>query len=614
MRYVYGMIRQLRITNFKSARGLNALDLEPLTLLTGANSSGKSSVLQALLALVQTASNKSDERALILNGALTRLGSFSDVVSHGIAKATLGIGIDVDVTSRTLGTRATKDSLVAKFTPQQRQKLVVGMDVKFGRPTRVAGGSLKTSAERLIRLDECRINVRSLHTEAPNFYVKLKRSPNTHKARARQLNIRDGEGPAGEDVGLGMLVSLDRDSRTQAGRRSPRESGAQRAVVGATLNHFLPQYLTLKVDAQAELMEELETDLLASHGEWIVSEAQDDDRAAAILSELAAAVSEEGAPTKEEMLAGEDRLEVWRNWVATLDDTSLVLLRKRITSWQPVLLREYLGVKKPVYDLQYGLLPETVRQSVAYVDSFLRNKVQYIGPLRSAPSPNHPLAPTEELSKVGTQGQHTAAVLYNFRSRQVRNSTASVDSSTRSLEDEVGSWLNYLGLGQGVRTRDLGNMGYELKILDEFGQLHDLTQLGVGVSQVLPILVAGLLAQAGDVLLLEQPELHLNPRVQSRLADLLLWLTSRGVQCIVETHSEHIVNRLRRREAERALNDAQARPAIFFVEQSDGISTYRRIDITEFGNLSSWPMGFFDEGQLESRAILMAASSKRKAQ
>ncbi|RMH40451.1 MAG: DUF3696 domain-containing protein, partial [Gammaproteobacteria bacterium] len=119
------------------------------------------------------------------------------------------------------------------------------------------------------------------------------------------------------------------------------------------------------------------------------------------------------------------------------------------------------------------------------------------------------------------------------------------------------------------------------------------------------------LAPEGTVFLLEQPELHLHPKVQAILADFFLGLTRVGKQVIVETHSEYLINRLRRRVAEDESDTLHQDIQIYFVERENGTSRFRSVDLNEFGVPLDWPKGFFDDGPSESRRIVEAALKKK---
>jgi len=154
---------------------------------------------------------------------------------------------------------------------------------------------------------------------------------------------------------------------------------------------------------------------------------------------------------------------------------------------------------------------------------------------------------------------------------------------------------------------------HELKVrLNTQGPEHDLTHVGVGVSQVLPILVMCLLADQDTTLIFEQPELHLHPRVQTRLADFFLSISFMGKQCIIETHSEYLINRLRYRAACEEDGRVTENLKIYFVEMEDGHSMFREVHVNEYGAIQDWPEGFFDQSQTEAENILRAAAMKRK--
>ena len=618
--YVFRMIRRIRVSNFKSAKGTSTLELGRLTFLTGANSSGKSTIIQSILVLAQTAMSRADDRRLILNGPLARLGRFDDVVSHDATGRTIGLGIDLDLggslMSPALARRARLLAL-RHFGNRAQNEISISLDVTFSTPRRAPKAS-EGAKERRIRLDTS--SVQMFHErrpeDFPRYSITLKRSASTAKTKATRLKLRSLLSTQRDLQGLETDVSFDQVSRARLLEGQRAEFGPIRSVIGAQLSHFLPTLVLLKVDNRDRLADELEIQLQPDSAGWFLTSDSEEQSLPreflTILQELANTIDAELTLDWGHSDDPSVTLEVWRNWVASLGDSDQLVIRRRVAGWREVLLTASLGTDQPIFDLAPSVLPEPLREGVSLLDTSLRIGIQYVGPLRSAPSPNHPLTTSEELSRVGTQGQNTAAVLYNFKDTEVASNRPRVGALPARLEDEVGNWLEYLGLGVGVNTRDLGNMGHELKILDANGAAHDLTQLGVGVSQVLPILVAGLLAKRGETLLLEQPELHLNPRVQTRLTDFLIWLSDQGVQCIVETHSEHMINRLRRRRAEEETHSRREGPALYFVETDEGSSRYTRIEISEFGGVSSWPRGFFDESSEESRAILKAAATKRR--
>ena len=142
---------------------------------------------------------------------------------------------------------------------------------------------------------------------------------------------------------------------------------------------------------------------------------------------------------------------------------------------------------------------------------------------------------------------------------------------------------------------------------------HDLTHVGVGVSQVLPILVMCLLAEPDTTLIFEQPELHLHPKVQTLLGDFFLSMSLLGKQCVLETHSEYLINRLRFRAAASTSDEIAKNIVMYFVEKPADKSVFRRVIVNEYGAITDWPDGFFDQSQDEAEGILKAATRKRQS-
>ena len=191
---------------------------------------------------------------------------------------------------------------------------------------------------------------------------------------------------------------------------------------------------------------------------------------------------------------------------------------------------------------------------------------------------------------VGPAGQEMAAVLH----------------ARPDLVPQVNQWCDRLGLGYRVRMLDpvseeIVMTAGEFAVMALEDVRHDPPVLvsprgvGYGVGQVLPIVVQALVSDGG-MMLVEQPEVHLHPRLQSAVGDLLIDTVTAGrAQLLVETHSEHLVLRLLRRVREGVLDPADL--AILYVDLDDAGSAYvRRLGVDADGDLEDgWPGGFFDE-------------------
>jgi predicted ATPase len=161
-------------------------------------------------------------------------------------------------------------------------------------------------------------------------------------------------------------------------------------------------------------------------------------------------------------------------------------------------------------------------------------------------------------------------------------------------------WLKEMNLADGLAIRTLGGSArYEL-IIENEGQASNLRDVGVGVSQVIPVIVAALFAQPGHIVIVEEPESHLHPLAQRKLAELLAQVSKeRNVQFIVETHSEHLFRRMQTLIAKQQITPKDA--AMYFVERQGKSARMRPLELDEFGRVKNWPDAFFGDALGETR-------------
>lgn len=245
-------------------------------------------------------------------------------------------------------------------------------------------------------------------------------------------------------------------------------------------------------------------------------------------------------------------------------------------------------------------------------DRQFNDRTFYLGPLRSNPKRQYSWKGTHP-EDVGVTGELAVEALLASRERGKVN-TRRLNKRGRALslisvEQNVAEWLKDLGLVTSFSMERLSDDADIYKVLvkkSEKSTPVSLTDVGFGVSQILPVLVLLAYVPKGSTVLLEQPEIHLHPAVQSKLADILLEASSvRGVQIIVESHSEHLLRRLQRRVAEGATTPEQL--SLYFCENSNGESSIRPLDLNIFGEISNWPEDFFGDPLGESVAIVTAA-------
>lgn len=226
------------------------------------------------------------------------------------------------------------------------------------------------------------------------------------------------------------------------------------------------------------------------------------------------------------------------------------------------------------------------------------SRLYYLGPLREYPQRIYTWA-GERPSDVGVKGELTVPALLAGKDQRVYRGKG----KQARLEERVASWIVEMGLAHSFETSPLveGGMQYEVRLRRTADSPPVLiSDMGFGVSQVLPVLVLCYYAPEGSTLILEQPELHLHPAVQSALADVFVdVIKRRNIQIILESHSEHLLRRVQLRIAEGKLNPTQT--AFYFCTYQSGTgdrpgaSAISALEIDEFGTIRNWPKDFFGD-------------------
>jgi hypothetical protein len=242
--------------------------------------------------------------------------------------------------------------------------------------------------------------------------------------------------------------------------------------------------------------------------------------------------------------------------------------------------------------------------------------IHYVGPLRDYPSRLYVWS-GEVPEHVGTKGEKTIEAILAGQERTFRLAPG---ERRRALPEVVASRLRAMGLIRNFRVVPLGKHRKEYEVLVQTGPRMPevkLTDVGFGLSQVLPVVVECFYVPARSVVIFEQPEIHLHPRVQAELADLFIDAVRarengapRNCQFIIESHSEHFLRRLQRRIAEEQLPASDA--ALYFVHTTHQHARLEALDLDTFGNIRNWPPGFFGD-EMEDLVARTRAQTRRAA-
>ena len=256
----------------------------------------------------------------------------------------------------------------------------------------------------------------------------------------------------------------------------------------------------------------------------------------------------------------------------------------------------------------YNVLPENPQdsigdnwpfffaQSVNYDFESAFSSFHYLGPIRARPQRVYNVS-GETPHDVGHAGERFADVL--------------ISAGSQKLEAKVDEWMAKFDIAAEVKLERMGPGYFFVQLTNPFSKVPvNLADSGFGGSQVIPIIVEGFFAQQDALILLEQPEIHLHPRAQGVLGDLLVDIANEGRRLIVETHSEHMLGRIQTNIAEGAISKDDV--AVYYFQPGETGTRVRELVLDDNGQFESegLPEDFFTQGYNESMRQMDAIAKK----
>lgn len=600
-------LRKIFLRNFKSVKD-SEVTISPLTVVVGANSSGKSTLLQSILSISQAIGKDLNGLAYPLNGEKIRLGTFAETKSFFARDSNESMQIGFELETAYVSHRSLRDLRSQRIT-RSKYRARFKFDL-------MKSGSEDSGTAQIERISIESEREHETGSRLPPHFMKvdLNFDPNLETDDQRGENFKQCSGN----------IYNSANNKTFS-------------VGAAQFSGLMPKTMFEKGDNATFTAEqifntvtEVFADELKKEGKRLeISQLSDQE-----LLELEKSVVEIVSPIFEELETNhfadldEDGETIWSQHddnksfeteIKQLNQEKKSKLVGLVVKSNVERLAKELDRSSGLPFLEGGLSFRPIREEVGrssddlsrLAKQLFRFNVNYLAPVRLTPKVNYD--PSSGRPDVGPTGEYTAYVLHTMGKQTLTFPLPNGSRGSVSLNVAVNHWLEFFGLASGAKTTDNGRLGIGLRLnLLNGGHEVDLTSVGVGVSQVLPVVVSCLMAKNGTILLIEQPELHLHPKLQMDLADFLIACCKFGKQIIIETHSEHIVNRIRRRIAEGDDRELEDLVGILFVEQSNGVTQYRSPSINKFGGLGSdWPDGFLDVGAGEMENLLGAGLAKR---
>jgi predicted ATPase len=200
-----------------------------------------------------------------------------------------------------------------------------------------------------------------------------------------------------------------------------------------------------------------------------------------------------------------------------------------------------------------------------------------------------------EIISCGYSGENTAFILEKY-GRDPKFESAMLADKNELLLNLTNNWLDIICPGTSIRTNQLGPLSATIKIsTNNFKTEISATNIGFGISYSLPVIVSGLIAKKDTILIVENPEAHLHPKGQSEIGYFLAKVAESGVKVLIETHSEHVTNGVRRGVLESQVLKNEDATIYFF----NGINNKKldkiKIEVDSSGDLTHFPSDFFDQ-------------------
>jgi len=240
------------------------------------------------------------------------------------------------------------------------------------------------------------------------------------------------------------------------------------------------------------------------------------------------------------------------------------------------------------------------------------HKIHYIAADRIGPKPYYEKTTLGKFPNVGPRGEHTANILYRFEDELV-NDKLYLGKDAKTLMQQTEEWLKKILGGAKLELKGKDREHTVLNLLfnteDSEGRYRP-SNVGFGYTYILPIVVSGLIAKSGEILIVENPEAHLHPKAQSELTKFLALVASCGVQVFIESHSEHVLNAIRVATLQKEINIKNDEVSVLYF-QNDKKEPFVHLEIDEKGKIDNWVDGFFDQQELDLGEIFKLSRKKK---
>jgi predicted ATPase len=212
---------------------------------------------------------------------------------------------------------------------------------------------------------------------------------------------------------------------------------------------------------------------------------------------------------------------------------------------------------------------------------------------------------------IDQKASHSVNRVFERPGKSEINKLIHPQENSRLLNNQVEAWMGEISPGTKIHLTaipgvDLMSLQYSFDMGKEFSNPYRATNVGFGITYTLPIIVAVLASPPGTLILVENPEAHLHPRGQAKMGELLALAASCGIQVVIETHSDHILNGIRLAVHGGKIKPEDVQLHYFQRQEKQGQAFIEVVSprINRSGRIDKWPDGFFDEWDKSLEVLL----------
>ena len=583
------VLKGIELENFKSYANKQYIQFSDLSVLLGANSSGKSTALQALLMLKQTMECNSHDEELLLSGKYVALGDYDDVISDSVT-GSFSLAVTLKQTEKSENMLDEDNFKICwnfKRDVDSASAILNYIDVYFENMhlslKRVSKGlfDLYINDERIV----FSVNIHNLllSNYVVHYDTKLnsKASELINVLSQTLISQKTTTVAMDEPVGINAIREfyirlLDRLQEKEIDKISLTEDTYNLAL---RVEKLIDEFVNLELPMYGSANRIIPKDLRIRILELSFANLNSLEQLVNILTVYESYISNyKCSIPATSQLQGSYHLKGNPFWLLDRDDEK----RNNLTQLK--------------YALDF--------YNIFYKD--IISKIFFVGPIRETPKGLYNIGFETVPKYVGPTGSYFASVLLHENKKEKIYILPSGKEKC-TLSDALAEWMIHLNVASAVDVDRKNSFGFSVSIENMDHIKSDIMNVGIGTSQVLPVLISVLLSEPHEILIFEQPELHLHPYSQSRLADMFVEFCKQGRKIILETHSEYFLLRLRYHIVKN--NYSKESAAINFFHNT-GRTKVWTTNISGLGNIE-YPEDFRDETQELLDSILEAALERK---